>query len=69
MQQHTPPVRGSRAFKVYYATQLETRPPTFVLKCNDPDLCHFSYQRYLRNKLRQEFGLEGVPIRMKLERR
>ncbi|MFW6438114.1 MAG: ribosome biogenesis GTPase Der [Armatimonadota bacterium] len=69
MQQHTPPMRGSRAFKVYYATQIGTRPPTFVLKSNDPDLCHFSYERYLRNKLRQEFGLTGVPIRMKLERR
>lgn len=69
MRQHTPPVRGSRAFKVYYATQVDSRPPTFVLKCNEPELCHFSYERYLRNKLRQEFGLSGVPIRMKLERR
>ncbi len=69
MRQHTPPVRGDRAFKIYYATQVDTRPPTFLLKCNDPELCHFSYERYLRNKLRQEFGLSGVPIRMKLERR
>jgi GTP-binding protein len=69
MQQHTPPVRGSRAFKVYYAAQIGTRPPTFVLKCNDPALCHFSYERYLRNKLRQEFGLTGVPIRMQIEAR
>ena len=69
MQQHTPPVRGSRAFKVYYAAQIGTRPPEFVLKSNDPALCHFSYERYLRNKLRQEFGLTGVPIRMKIEPR
>ncbi|MGC9320544.1 MAG: ribosome biogenesis GTPase Der, partial [Armatimonadota bacterium] len=66
MTQHHPPVRGSRALKVYYATQVESRPPTFVLKVNDPDLCHFSYERYLRNRLREEFGLEGVPIRMRL---
>ncbi len=69
IMQHQPPARGSRALKVYYATQVDTRPPMFVLKVNDPDACHFSYERYLRNKLRQEFGLTGVPIRMKLERR
>ncbi|NLO05362.1 MAG: hypothetical protein GX131_05975, partial [candidate division WS1 bacterium] len=69
MQQHQPPARGLRALKVYYATQVDTRPPTFVLKCNDPELCHFSYERYLRNKLREEFGLTGVPIRLRLEGR
>lgn len=69
IMQHQPPARGSKALKVYYATQVDTRPPMFVLKVNDPDACHFSYERYLRNKLRQEFGLTGVPIRMKLERR
>ncbi len=69
MRQHTPPSRGSRSFKLYYAAQADTRPPTFVLKCNDPDLCHFSYERYLRNRLRDEFELGGVPIRMRLEER
>lgn len=66
---HHPPPRGSRVLKVYYATQISTRPPTFVLKVNDPKLCHFSYERYLRNRLREEFELYGVPIRMKLEPR
>ncbi|MCD6360360.1 MAG: ribosome biogenesis GTPase Der [Armatimonadetes bacterium] len=66
---HQPPGRGSRDFKVYYAAQVSTGPPTFVLKVNDPNLCHFSYERYLRNQLREEFGLHGVPIRLRIEKR
>lgn len=54
-----------RALKVYYATQVSTRPPTFVLFVNDPDLVHFSYQRYLLNKIREQFPLEGTPIRIR----
>ncbi len=69
MLRHQAPLRGSRALKVYYATQVGTRPPTFVLKVNDPDLCHFSYERYLCNQLRKAFGLEGTPVRVKLEQR
>lgn len=66
---HQPPARGARNLKVYYATQVDTRPPTFVLKVNDPQLCHFSYERYLRNRLREGLQLEGTPIRLRLERR
>ncbi len=66
---HQPPGRGSTVFKVYYATQVGTRPPTFVLKVNAPNLCHFSYERYLRNRLRQTFGLHGTPIRLKIQAR
>jgi len=69
MMAHQPPARGARHLKVYYATQVGTRPPSFVLKVNDPKLCHFSYERFLRNRLREEFGLYGVPIGMKLEPR
>ncbi len=65
---HQPPGRGARPLKVYYATQPETRPPTFVLKVNDPELCHFSYERYLRNQLREKFGLHGTPIRLRLQK-
>lgn len=54
-----------KALKIYYATQVSTRPPTFVLFCNDPELLHFSYQRYLLNKLREAFPLEGTPIRLR----
>jgi GTPase len=53
-----------RALKIYYATQVTTRPPTFVLFCNDPELMHFSYQRYLLNKIRAQYPLEGTPIRL-----
>jgi len=64
---HQPPGRGARPLKIYYAAQVETRPPSFVLKVNDPTLCHFSYERYLRNRLRETFGLHGTPIRLRLE--
>lgn len=53
-----------RAFKVYYSTQISTRPPTFVLFCNNPDYMHFSYQRYLENQLRDKFPLQGTPVRI-----
>ncbi|HWD41426.1 MAG TPA: ribosome biogenesis GTPase Der [Fimbriimonas sp.] len=55
-----------RALKIYYSTQVSTRPPTFALFCNDPELMHFSYERYLSNKIREAFPLEGTPIRIVL---
>jgi GTP-binding protein len=53
-----------RAFKVYYVTQVTTKPPTFVLFCNDPELMHFSYKRYLENQIRKAYPLVGTPIRL-----
>jgi len=53
-----------RALKIYYSTQVSTRPPTFVLFVNDPDLMHFSYKRYLENRLRAKYPLLGTPIRI-----
>lgn len=53
-----------RTLKIYYATQPTTRPPTIVLFCNDPDLAHFSYLRYLENRIRREFPLVGSPLRL-----
>lgn len=53
-----------KIFKVYYATQVGARPPSFVLFCNDPDLMHFSYKRYLENQIRKQYPLEGTPIRV-----
>jgi GTP-binding protein len=55
--------KGKR-LRIYYATQVVTRPPTFALFVNDPDLVHFSYERYLLNKIRESFPLEGTPIRI-----
>lgn len=53
-----------KAFKLYYATQVGTRPPTFTLFVNDPDLLHFSYKRYLENQIRKQYPMVGTPIRV-----
>ncbi len=56
------PTHNGQRLRVYYATQVSTQPPTFVIFVNDPELLHFSYKRYLENCLRQAFGFEGTPI-------
>ncbi len=61
---HTLPRIGSKHLKILYATQAEVNPPTFVFFVNDAKLLHFSYQRYLENKLRQSFGFAGTPLRL-----
>jgi len=60
---HPPPV-GRRQFKLYYVTQAEVRPPTFVFFANDPNLLHFSYRRYLENAIRRHFDFEGTALRL-----
>lgn len=64
----TPNHNGGR-LKVYYATQVSIKPPTFVLFVNDPEYCHYSYKRYLDNKIREAFGFEGTPIKIVLRAR
>ncbi len=59
-----PPSDKGRRLKIYYMTQISVAPPTFVIFCNDAELFHFSYQRYLENCLRQTFGFKGTPIRL-----
>ncbi|MCL4426261.1 MAG: ribosome biogenesis GTPase Der [Firmicutes bacterium] len=61
-----PPAEKGQSLKVYYGTQVGTRPPTFLLFVNDPELAHFSYRRYLENRLREAFGFEGTPLRLVL---
>jgi GTP-binding protein len=61
---HPPPRLGSRQLRIVRAYQDESRPSTFVLEVNDPQLVHFSYQRYLENKLRHNFAFYGVPLRL-----
>ncbi len=61
---HNLPRKGSKQLKILYATQAEVNPPTFVFFVNDARLIHFSYQRYLENKLRQSFGFAGTPLRL-----
>ncbi|AQR53441.1 ribosome biogenesis GTPase Der [Lactobacillus delbrueckii subsp. bulgaricus] len=58
-----PMVKGKR-LRVYYMTQVKTNPPTFVVFCNDPELMHFSYQRFLINQLRENFDFTGTPIKI-----
>lgn len=64
-----PPSDKGRRLKVYYMTQVSTRPPTFVIFCNDVGLFHYSYQRYIENNLREVFGFGGTPIRLILRNR
>ena len=59
-----PPTDKGKRLKIFYMTQASTKPPTFVVFVNDKKLFHFSYERYLVNQLRKEFGLMGTPIRM-----
>ena len=59
-----PPTDKGKRLKIYYMTQIGTRPPTFVIFCNSRELFHFSYQRYIENQIRAVFGLEGTPIKI-----
>ena len=59
-----PPTDKGRRLKIYYMTQTGIKPPCFVIFCNNRELFHFSYQRYLENQIRAVFGLEGTPIRI-----
>ncbi|MCI7084910.1 MAG: ribosome biogenesis GTPase Der [bacterium] len=64
-----PPTDKGKRLKIYYMTQASTNPPTFVCFCNKAELFHFSYQRYLENRIRESFGLEGTPIRLVIRER
>ena len=59
-----PPSDKGKRLKIYYMTQISTRPPTFVCFVNSKQLFHFSYQRYIENQIRATFGLEGTPVRI-----
>lgn len=59
----TPTHKGTR-LKIYYTTQVSVKPPTFVVFVNEPELLHFSYERFLENRIREAFGFEGTPIKI-----
>ncbi|MBS5843711.1 MAG: ribosome biogenesis GTPase Der [Clostridiales bacterium] len=61
-----PPSDKGKRLKIYYMTQIKVKPPTFAVFVNKADLFHFSYMRYLENRLRQNFGFEGTPIVFKV---
>jgi len=64
-----PPAEKGKRLKIFYAVQSDIRPPTFLLFVNNTKLMHFSYERYLENKLREAFGFQGTPIRLVLRKR
>jgi GTP-binding protein len=67
---HVPrPAKGSRPVKILFGSQIGTAPPTFALSINQPGDLHFSYLRYLENRIREAFGFEGTPIRLKVRQR
>ena len=57
-------MKNGKKLKIFYSSQVATVPPTFVIKVNDPELVHFSYERYLENVLRKNFEFEGTPIKI-----
>ena len=66
---HPPPSHAGRQLRIYYATQVRSDPPTFLLYVNDPKLAHFTYIRYLENRLREVYPFIGTPIRFVLRPR
>jgi GTP-binding protein len=64
LERHPPPSMNNRSVRIYYATQVQARPPTFVIAANYPDRVHFSYRRYVVNQLRERFGFMGTPVRV-----
>lgn len=69
VQLHQPPMHQGKRVKLFYLTQTAVRPPTFVIFTNCADGIHFSYQRFLTNKLREAFGFQGVPLRLDFRNR
>ncbi|WP_084054029.1 ribosome biogenesis GTPase Der [Desulfonispora thiosulfatigenes] len=63
-QLNPPPSDKGKRLKILYTTQVGIKPPTFILFVNEPEIMHFSYKRYLENKIRDSFGFEGTPIRL-----
>ena len=59
-----PPTDKGKRLKIFYGTQASTKPPTFIILVNNKELFHFSYERYIVNQIRKEFGLEGTPVRI-----
>ena len=66
---HPAPSKAGKQLKIYYGTQIRSGPPTFLLYVNDPKLAHFTYRRYLENRIREEYPFLGTPIRLLLRQR
>ncbi len=66
---HEPPSDKGKRLRIYYATQAGVKPPTFVLFVNDKSLMHFSYTRYLENRIRETFGFQGTALKFIIRER
>ncbi|MCC6613864.1 MAG: ribosome biogenesis GTPase Der [Anaerolineae bacterium] len=69
MAKHPPPAKGTRRLKIMFVSQVAVAPPLLLFHVNDPELVHFTYRRYLENRLREAFPFEGTPIRMSFRAR
>jgi GTP-binding protein len=69
LEEHPPPMSGGKRIKLQYISQVKSRPPTFIIFCNNPDGLPDSYIRYLKSKLRENFNFEGVPLRINLRKK
>lgn len=67
--EHPAPSHAGRSLKMYYGTQVRSDPPTFLIYVNDPKLAHFSYRRFVENRIREQYGFLGTPIRLVLKGR
>jgi GTP-binding protein len=66
---HPPPTRKGKILNILFASQVRTNPPTFLFHVNDPSLVHFTYERFLENRIRDQFGFLGTPIRLSFRKR
>ena len=64
VDKQAPPTKAGKRLKIYYVSQVRTDPPTFLFHVNDPNLVHFSYERYIENQIRQAYGFLGTPLRL-----
>jgi len=69
IRKHSPTVIRSKPLKIFYATQARVNPPTFIFFVNDTQGVHFSYERYLENRLREAFSFKGTAIRLQFRPR
>ena len=64
-----PPTKKGKQLRIYYITQIKVKPPTFAVFVNEPELAHFSYMRFIENRLRESYGFEGTPLRLLVRKR
>jgi GTP-binding protein len=69
LESHAPPTRSGKRLKIKYVSQVAVDPPTFLFHVNDPRLVHFTYERYLENRIRAEYGFSGTPLRLSFRKR